>query len=108
MNSYAEAVLHKLLTMPHIPSMMMAMNGELIDKEGRRIKLHNADDVSRMDQSSFVFVWSVKNEERKENDNDVSRMDQSSFVFVRPVENERRTTTTRQEWISSLLSSCGR
>lgn len=44
MNSYAEAVLHKLLLMPHIPSMMMAMNGEWIVKEGHRIRMNK--DVS--------------------------------------------------------------
>ena len=39
MNQYSQAVLHKVLSMDSIPSMMMAMNGEWIIKEGRRIKM---------------------------------------------------------------------
>lgn len=39
MNQYAEAILNKLLTMQSIPSMMMAMNGEWIVKEGHCIRM---------------------------------------------------------------------
>jgi AAA+ superfamily predicted ATPase len=42
MNQYAEAVLHKVLTMDNVPSLMMAMNGEwILHKEGKRLKMAN-------------------------------------------------------------------
>lgn len=42
MNQYAEALLHKVLSMDTVPSLIMAMNGEwILHKEGRRIKLCN-------------------------------------------------------------------
>jgi len=42
MNQFAEAVLYRVLSMEGIPSLMMAMNGEWIVKEGRCIRM-NAD-----------------------------------------------------------------
>ena len=45
MNQYAEAVLHKVLSLDHVPSMMMAMNGEWIIKEGGHIRLDGDVDL---------------------------------------------------------------
>jgi len=54
----------------------------------------------RNDQNASGFIrLRAVGTERKENDDDATRIDQASFVFLWSVENERRMMTTRPEWM---------